>query len=425
VSRKHALQIFRAALAAADPAAAVLRHLKFVGRTIIARRRYSVKQFDRIQVIGAGKAGAAMARAVERVLGRRIAGGWINVKDGHTAPVRRVHLNECGHPVPDERGVAGSHELLEIAGAATERDLLICVLSGGASALLPAPAPPVTLQEKQEITRRLLASGATIHEMNAVRKHLSRIKGGRLAEAAYPAKMITLILSDVIGDDLDTIGSGPTVGDRSTLADASRILEEYSIPQPSRWTEETPKPGDPELESVQNMIVGSNRQAIDAAAKQAQALGYRTLVLSTFIEGETRDIAAMHAAIAREILASGRPIRRPACLLSGGETTVTLRGNGLGGRNQEFVLAAAIALEGVADNVTVFSAGTDGTDGPTDAAGAIADSRTAAKARARGLDPAKFLAANDSYHFFEGLDSLIKTGPTGTNVMDVRVLLIP
>jgi hydroxypyruvate reductase len=426
VSRKHALQIFRAALAAADPAAAVLRHLKFDGRTIIAgRRRYSVKQFDRIQVIGAGKAGAAMARAVERVLGRRIAGGWINVKDGHTAPVRRVHLNECGHPVPDERGVAGSHELLEIAGAATERDLLICVLSGGASALLPAPAPPVTLQEKQEITRRLLASGATIHEMNAVRKHLSRIKGGRLAEAAYPAKMITLILSDVIGDDLDTIGSGPTVGDRSTLADASRILEEYSIPQPSRWTEETPKPGDPELESVQNMIVGSNRQAIDAAAKQAQALGYRTLVLSTFIEGETRDIAAMHAAIAREILASGRPIRRPACLLSGGETTVTLRGNGLGGRNQEFVLAAAIALEGVADNVTVFSAGTDGTDGPTDAAGAIADSRTAAKARARGLDPAKFLAANDSYHFFEGLDSLIKTGPTGTNVMDVRVLLIP
>ncbi len=270
----------------------------------------------------------------------------------------------------------------------------------------------------------MLASGATIHEMNAVRKHLSRIKGGRLAEAARPATMIALILSDVIGDDLDVIGSGPTVGDSSTLADAATILTKYEIPAPSAWTAETPEPGDAAFERVQNIIVGSNRQAIDAAAKQARALGYRTLVLSTFINGDTREIAAMHAAIGREVLASGRPVKRPACLLSGGETTVTLRGDGLGGRNQEFVLAAAIALDG-AGPVTIFSAGTDGTDGPTDAAGAIADSKTATRAGARGLDPTKFLAANDSYHFFEALESLIKTGPTGTNVMDVRILLIP
>lgn len=425
MSRKHALQIFRAALAAADPEAAVLRHLKFDGRTITAdRRRYQAARFDRIQVIGAGKAGAAMARAVERVLGRRIAGGWINIKDGHSAPLRRIHLHECGHPVPDQRGVEGSEQILEIADQAGERDLLICVLSGGASALLPAPAPPVTLAEKQEITRRLLASGATIHEMNAVRKHLSRIKGGRLARAAYPATIIALILSDVIGNDLDVIGSGPTVADSSTIESAAAILDKYRIPEPSARTDETPKVGDTALEHVQNIIVGSNRQAIDAAAKQAKALGYRTLVLSTFIDGETREIAAMHAAIAKEVLASGRPVKRPACLLSGGETTVTLRGNGLGGRNQEFVLSAAIALEGPAP-VTIFSAGTDGTDGPTDAAGAIADSRTIATARARGLDPARFLTANDSYHFFEPLESLIKTGPTGTNVMDVRLLLIP
>jgi hypothetical protein len=238
--------------------------------------------------------------------------------------------------------------------------------------------------------------------MNAVRKHLSRIKGGRLALAAYPATIIALILSDVIGDDLDVIGSGPTVADSSTLESAAAILDKYRIPEPSAWTEETPKAGDAAFERVQNIIVGSNRQAIDAAAKQAKSLGYRTLVLSTFIDGETREIAAMHAAIAKEVLASGRPVKRPACLLSGGETTVTLRGNGLGGRNQEFVLAAAIALDGAA-SVTIFSAGTDGTDGPTDAAGAIADSRTIANARARGLDPARFLGRQRLVSFLRAL----------------------
>jgi glycerate 2-kinase len=419
--RKHALQIFRAALAAADPQEAVLRHLKFDGWTLTAgRRKYSLKKFDRIQVLGAGKAAAAMARAVERLLGKRIAGGWINVKDGHAGHLRRIHQQECGHPVPDERGVEGTRGMAEIAREAGVRDLLICVISGGASALTPAPVPGMTLAQKQELTKKLLACGATIHEINTVRKHLSTFKGGQLAKLAYPATTIALILSDVIGDDLDVIGSGPTVGDRSTAEDARAVLKKYGI---AVEVHETPKPADPEFERVQNIIVGSNAQAIDAAARQAKALGYRTMVLSTRIEGETREVALVHAAIAKEILASGRPLRAPACVLSGGETTVTIRGSGLGGRNQEFVLAAAIALEG-AGGVTVLSAGTDGTDGPTDAAGAMADGSTVTRARALGLDAREFLANNDSYHFFEKVEGLIKTGPTGTNVMDVRVVLV-
>jgi glycerate 2-kinase len=421
--RKHALQVFRAALAASDPQEAVLLHLKFDGRTITAgRRKYSIKNFDRIQVIGAGKASPAMARGVERLLGRRIAGGWINVKDGHTAHLRRIHQQESGHPVPDQRGVEGAQRMEEIARAAGARDLLICVISGGASALTPAPIPPMSLAEKQELTKKLLACGATIHEINTVRKHLSSFKGGQLAKLAYPATTIALILSDVIGDDLDVIGSGPTVGDRSSIDDARAVLAKYGIAQDAEF-HETPKPNDPAFAKVQNIIVGSSEQAIDAAARQAKALGYRTMVLSTRIEGETRDVAGVHAAIAKEILATARPLRPPACILSGGETTVTIRGSGMGGRNQEFVLAAAIALEG-SGPVTVLSAGTDGTDGPTDAAGAIGDSSTVNRARALGLDAGAFLANNDSYHFFENIEGLIKTGPTGTNVMDIRVVLV-
>jgi glycerate 2-kinase len=414
--RKHALQIFRAALEAADPYAAVLRHLQFDGRTLIAgRRRYRMADFDRVQVIGAGKATAAMARAVERVLGRRIAGGMINVLDGGASKLRRIDLNPAGHPIPDERGHQGALRILEIARAAGPRDLLICVISGGASALLPAPLAGNSLAAKQAITQQLLLSGANIHELNAVRKHMSAIKGGRLAAAAYPAHVLGLILSDVIGDDLDVIGSGPTVGDPSMAVEAECVLRKYGVS--AGPLEETPKPGDPRLARVQNLIVGSNRLAMDAAASKAKELGYRTLVLSSSIDGETRDIARMHAAIAREIRA------RPACILSGGETTVTVRGKGLGGRNQEFVLAAAIALAG--HPCTIFSAGTDGLDGPTDAAGAIADEKTLARAQVLKLDAREFLRDNDSYHFFEPLDALVKTGPTGTNVMDVRILLIP
>ena len=409
MSRPHALAIFRAALSAADPEKAVRVHVKTDGKTLhVNQHRYRLSGFDRVQVIGAGKASARMAQAIERLLGSRVTGGWINVPDGTKAGVRKVHLHPAGHPVPDERGVEGARQIAQIASDSGPRDLLICVISGGASALMPLPAPAITLAKKKSITKRLLASGATIHEINTVRKHLSAIKGGHLAALAAPATVIALILSDVIGDDLSVIGSGPTVLDTTTALDAAAVLKRYSIPLPPLT--ETPKA----QVAAQNVIVGSNRQSIEAAAKKARDLGYRTIVLSTTIDGETRDIARMHAAIARETIAHGG---RRVCLLSGGETTVTLRGKGLGGRNQEFVLAAAIAL---ADHpqVTIFSGGTDGIDGPTDAAGAIADAATPR------TDAAKFLANNDSYHFFVKAGGLVKTGPTGTNVMDVRVLLI-
>jgi glycerate 2-kinase len=434
--RKHASLMFRAALRAADPVEAILRRLRLEGETLIAgRRRYPLRDYRRVLVVGAGKASAAMAKALERLLGRRIAGGLINVKYGHVAPLRRIGLNECGHPVPDAAGVEGARRIAEIAAGAGREDLVLCVISGGASALTPLPAEPITLEEKQETTKLLLACGASIHEINAVRKHLSRFKGGQLARLAYPATVISLLLSDVIGDDLDVIGSGPTAPDSSTFAQAKALLEKYGIldrvPAAVRErieqgiagaVEETPKPGAPEFSRTQNLVVGSNQLAVDAAAAKARELGYRTMVLSTFIEGETRDVARMHAAIVKEIRASARPLRPPACLISGGETTVTLRGDGLGGRNQEFVLAAAIDLDGY-DKVVVLSGGTDGTDGPTDAAGAIADGRTLARAREKGLEAGRYLANNDSYHFFEALGDLVKTGPTNTNVMDVRFLL--
>ncbi len=399
------MSIFRAGLAAADPEQAVRRHL-----------RLDPAKYERIFVVGAGKASARMAVALEAALGKHITSGLLNVKDGHTAKLRRIELNECGHPIPDQRGVDGARRIAEIAKSAGRRDLVIALISGGASALLPLPADPITLAEKQETTRLLLACGANIHEMNAVRKHLSAIKGGRLASLAAPAPVISLILSDVVGDDLPVIGSGPTVPDPSTFADALAILDRFQlrarVPAAVRHrleqgSDETPKT----LTNVRNKIVGSNRLAMQAAAKAARALGYRTLVLSSCIEGETREVARVHSAILKE---------HTGCVLSGGETTVTLRGEGLGGRNQEFVLAAAIDMAGL-PNAIVLSAGTDGSDGPTDAAGAIADGGTVA--RALPLEARKFLDANDSYHFFESAGGLIKTGPTGTNVMDLRILL--
>jgi glycerate 2-kinase len=419
LSRSHALAIFRAAVRAADPKQAVLSHVKIAGGALIAgKQRYRLADFDRIRVIGAGKASERMAQALEGLLGKRISDGWVNVpasdKAGHKVRSRRIVMHEAGHPIPDERGVAGARRIAEIAAESRARDLLLCVISGGASALLPLPARGVTLARKKEITRRLLVSGADIHEMNTVRKHMSAIKGGHLAELARPATVIALILSDVIGDDLSVIGSGPTAPDATTIADAAAVLKRYGIPAPE--LAETPK----QPLGVQNLIVGSNRQSVDAAAQKARELGYRTIVLSTTIDGETRDIARMHAALVREAITRGYT---RMCFLSGGETTVTIREKGLGGRNQEFVLAAAIALEKNA-GVTIFSAGTDGIDGPTDAAGAIADSATLRRARSLDLNPQSFLDDNDSYRFFERTGGLVKTGPTGTNVMDVRILLI-
>lgn len=435
--RRFALKIFRAALDAADPVAAVLNHVRISQDTlIVGRRRYRLASFRNIYVVGAGKASAAMAQAVQKLLGRRIAGGLINVKYGHTAPLRRIELNECGHPVPDEAGVRGARRIAALLESAGKDDLALCLISGGGSALLPSPAPPVTLEQKQEATRLLLACGANIHEINALRKHISTLKGGQLARLAQPATVISLLLSDVIGDDLDVIASGPTAPDASTFATARAVLEKYGlldkVPPAVRerieqgvagQIEETPKSGDPIFQRVQNLIVGSNALAVEAAAAKARDLGLRPLILSTRIEGETREIARMHAAIAKEVLLSGRPVRPPACLISGGETTVTIRGDGLGGRNQEFVLAAALDLAGYR-GIVVLSGGTDGTDGPTDAAGALADGSTVARAEALGLRPQEFLARNDSYRFFDALGDLLKTGPTKTNVMDVRLLLV-
>jgi hydroxypyruvate reductase len=420
--RRDARAIFNSALAAADPGGAVVRHLK--------KQKFS--RYRRIFVLGAGKAGASMAQAAERVLGARITAGLINVKDGHTAKLRRIELNECGHPVPDDRGVEGAARIAAIAESAGADDLVLCLMSGGGSALLPLPAEPVTLAEKQAVTKLLLACGADIHEFNAVRKHISRIKGGQLARLAAPAAVESLLLSDVIGDNLDVIGSGPTAPDASTFLTVVGIFEKYDL-----WNRvpasvkqrierglrgeipETPKPGDPLFRRVRNTVIGSNRLAVAAAAKKARALGYRTLVLASEVQGETREVARMHAAIAREIVVAGQPVRPPACIITGGETTVTLRGDGLGGRNQEFVLAAALDIAGL-PNVVVFSAGTDGSDGPTDAAGAIADGQTVR----RNAAAREFLDRNDSYHFFESLNDLVKTGPTNTNVMDVRVVLV-
>jgi glycerate 2-kinase len=435
--RRQAISIFRAALKAAGPEEAVRRHFHQSGGVLVAgTRKYPLKRFRRVFVVGAGKAGSSMARAVESVLGSRISGGLVNVKYGHVATLRRIELNQCGHPVPDEAGVAGARRIAEICAGAEAGDLIVCVISGGASALMPSPTPPVTLAEKQQTTRLLLACGANIHEINAVRKHISSVKGGQLARLASPATVIALMLSDVIGDDLDVIGSGPTAPDGSTFGRALEILDKYRITGQAPAAvmerlragaggriEETPKPGDAAFEKVQNLVVGSNKLAVDAAAVEAKRLGLKPVVLSTLIEGETREIAKMHAAIAREALASGRPAKPPVCFISGGETTVTLAGDGLGGRNMEFVLAAAIDLDGMG-NVVVLSGGTDGTDGPTDAAGAIADGASVSRAAALGMDARKFLSANDSYRFFEPLNDLLKTGPTNTNVMDVRLFLI-
>jgi hydroxypyruvate reductase len=370
-----------------------------------------------------------MARAAEKALGRRISAGCINVKDGDPVSTRRIEVRECGHPVPDDRGMAGAQRILDLCRQADAADLVICLISGGASALTPLPAPPITLAEKQETTRLLLACGATIHELNAVRKHVSLFKGGLLAKAAAPAHVLSLILSDVVGDDLDVIGSGPTAPDASTFESALGVIDKYGLrdrlprsvrERLSRGGEETPKPGDSMFRKVENVIVGSNQKSLEAAARKARELGYKSLILASTIEGETRDVARMHAAIVRQIRVSGQPLRAPACVVSGGETTVTIRGSGKGGRNQEFALAAAIDIAGL-EKVLVFSAGTDGTDGPTDAAGALADGSTIARSR---RDAAAALLENDSYPFFADLGDLVITGSTGTNVMDLHLAMV-
>lgn len=435
--RDDALRVFRAGLRAADAEEAVRRQVRLDGEILtMAGARYDLGRHEGIWLVGMGKASAAMARPLVDLLGGRIRGGVINVKRGHGLLLAGVRVHEAGHPVPDQAGVHGTREILDLLAGTGHDDLVLCLVSGGASALSPSPAEGLTLEDKQEVTRRLLECGATIHEMNAVRKHLSGVKGGRLARRASPSMVVSLLLSDVIGDDPGTIGSGPTAPDRSTFAECLGILERYGIreriPAPALRLleagaggalEETPKPGDPAFRRVRNVVVGGNAMAVEAARARAAELGYNALVLSSFVDGETREVARVHGAIAHEILARGNPVPRPACVISGGETTVTLKGPGLGGRNQEFALAAALSIQGL-DGVVVLSGGTDGTDGPTDAAGALVDGGTVERARSRGLDARGFLDRSDSHNFFKPLGDLLETGPTLTNVMDLRVVMV-
>jgi glycerate 2-kinase len=435
--RQHAMKIFQAALSAADPVEAIHRYVKLAGDGIqIGENRFKFQDYDRILVVGAGKAGAPMAKALEDLLGDRVADGVIVVKEGHGLPLKHVRIHEASHPVPDERGIRGAEDILALVNKAGERDLVLCVISGGGSALLVAPAEGVTLADKQEVTRLLLACGADIHEINTVRKHLSRAKGGGLARYAYPATVVSLILSDVVGDDLNVIASGPAVPDTSSFGDAREVFSKYDIrhklPESVQTRiqqglagdiEDTPKADDEVFRKCYSELVGTNIQALIAASQEAQRHGYQSLILSSTVEGEAREVVKMFAAFAKEIRNSANPIPAPACILCGGETTVTIRGRGKGGRNQEFALASALIIAGM-ENIVVLSGGTDGTDGPTDAAGAIVDGLTIARARAKKNDPLDFLQRNDAYHFFQPLDDLIITGPTRTNVSDVYMILV-
>ncbi len=435
--KKAATAIFRAGIKAVDPEDCINRRLRRTADTLwVDEVGYDLAGINKLYVAGAGKASAAMALAVERLLGERIDDGVVLTKYGHGVPLRRCRLLEAGHPVPDENGLRAADALLKLAAAAGPADLLLCLFSGGGSALSPAPVAGISLADKQETTRLLLACGATIQEINTIRKHLSRLKGGRLCRAAGGARIVSLIISDVIGDDLDSIASGMTAPDAGTFGDCLAILSRYGleegVPAAVRRhilegaegrAEETPKPGDPAFARVRNLIVGSISDALTAAGREAGLQGFIPLILTSMLHGEAREAAKVVCSIALEVRRSGRPAPAPACLLSGGETTVTIRGGGLGGRNMEFALAAGIELAGL-ERVLLLSAGTDGTDGPTDAAGAFADGSTVLRAQALGLSAVRHLDGNDSSSFFAPLGDLFVTGPTRTNVMDLQIVLI-
>ena len=434
--RREAAQILDQALRAADPRPAIARTLRVEGDAlVVAETTHPLPSHGRVIVVGAGKAGAAMAQAVEDILGDRVTAGVVAVKTGHIAPLRRIRLREAGHPLPDNAGRAAAEEILTLLTGLTPDDLVLCLISGGGSALLPLPHPGLTLPDMMRTTDLLLRSGADITEMNTVRKHLSRIAGGQLARAAAPARLVTLVVSDIVGSPLDAIASGPTVPDPTTYADALGILEKYRLTDQvppavlaalrrgeAGTLPETPKPGDPAFAHTQVVIVLDNAAATRAAHRAAADLGFHTLLLSTSIEGEAREVGRVLAGIAREIAATDHPVPRPACIVAGGETTVTVTGSGRGGRNQEVALGAARPLDGLPD-VLVVSFATDGTDGPTDAAGAVADGTTLARAKAKGLDPNRHLAMNDAYSLLDALGDLIRTGPTNTNVSDVMLIL--
>ncbi|HYH81794.1 MAG TPA: DUF4147 domain-containing protein [Longimicrobium sp.] len=437
--RDDARRIAHGAIAAADPREAVRRALRVEGGALVIgasgdEERVALDGVDHILVIGAGKAAVGMARGAHDVLGDRIAGGTVTTRDGYGGEVAGMYVWEAAHPVPDTRGLAGAADALACARAAGARDLVLCLLSGGASALWPAPVRGVSLTDLRALTDALLRAGATIREVNTVRKHLSRIGGGWLARAAYPARVVTLVVSDVVGSPLDVIASGPTVPDPTTFADALGVLGAHELSAPpaalrhlqagaAGEAAETPKPGDAAFERVSAHVVAATADALRGASAEAERLGYRAEILADDMEGEAREVAR---AIAREAIDRRRALvagDAPLALLLGGETTVTVRGRGLGGRNQELALALAVELEG-RGGIVAAALGTDGTDGPTTAAGAIVDGETISRGTEAGLDARDHLARNDSHPYLRATADLLVTGPTGTNVCDVVVILL-
>jgi hydroxypyruvate reductase len=440
--KRMAKAIFSKALSAVDPSKILKDRIRIEKDRLWIRIEenseniFDLNTFHKIFLVGTGKASNSMAKAVEEIFGDRMTKGVVTTKYGHLLSLKKTEIIEAGHPIPDQKGYEGAKKIQGLLKKSGPKDLVIFILSGGGSALLPFPADGIELKEKQEMTQLLLDCGADIKEINTIRKHISRMKGGWLTRWAYPSTVIGFILSDVVGDQLDVIGSGPTVPDPSTFEEAWEILKKYDLlneiaPSIQKHlilgkegkVEETPKPGDVVFERVYNSLIGSNILALRAAEKEATSLGLNTLILSSSIEGETREASRFHTAIAKEVISSGNPIPKPACILSGGETTVTIKGKGLGGRNQEFALAGALEISGI-EKVVLLSGGTDGTDGPTDASGAMVDHTTVHRAKSMGLDPKAHLENNDAYPFFQKLGDLLITGPTHTNVMDVRILLV-
>jgi glycerate 2-kinase len=420
-------EIFSASLAAADPAEAVRRSLRFEeGSLAIEGNRFGA---ENVFVVAVGKAAGAMARAAGELLGDHIAGGLVVTKEGHEPGPENFETIFASHPEPDEKGVEAARRVQEVVESLGEGDLLLALISGGASALLADPAPPIELADLKQLTGDLLRSGADIGEINTVRKHVSVLKGGGLVKLAHPAPAIALLLSDVVGDEPSSIASGLTAPDPTTLEDTRRVLERYEIEPPESITAhlqsapETPASDHHIFENAVNAICGGGRHAAEAAAQKAGELGYEPLLLSTTLTGDALGAASMYAAIITEVMASGNPVSPPCAIVSGGEATVTVRGSGTGGPNQEFVLALAVELDGV-EGWAAFSADTDGNDGSTDAAGGIVDGKTAQKIREAGLDPEEALANNDSYAALDAGGALLSTGPTGTNVNDVRVALV-
>ncbi|MEO1601191.1 MAG: glycerate kinase [Pseudomonadota bacterium] len=407
--------LFDTAVAAADPMRVVSAHLPVPpkGRTV---------------VVGAGKASARMAEALEAAWDGPLS-GVVLTRYGHARACRQIEILEAAHPVPDEAGRAGAERVLAAVSGLTEDDLVIALISGGGSAIMTLPAGDITLAEKQDVNRALLASGADIGAMNTVRKHLSRAKGGRLAAAAHPARMVSLMISDVPGDDPGVIASGPTVGERSTPADAAAILARFGIEPPASVTahlasaEGCPAPEDPRLARTENIIIAAPQLSLEAAAEAARAAGVTPLILGDSLEGEAREVGRVLAGMGLQVRRHGQPLARPCVLLSGGETTVTLRGQGRGGRNVELLLATAIQLDGAP--VWALAGDTDGVDGAEEVAGAIAGPETLSRARALGLDPLAELADNNAHGFFEALGDQVVTGPTLTNVNDFRALYVP